>query len=200
MAPRGVEYCAVPGNHVGNSRFRGGRPAAHPVLRHIAAPHLWYPGSRFPVSQESSRQYPSTRRKVYPCPCLRTAEGISSFFISSHPRATASLNDHAKCATRSQEKSLPPLAQSECLSSFLPGKQKTVNLTIGAGVSSDDVPTRSDTVCIREATSRKVDRDALIIAHQNTVLTSIGTSGPPYEVASRVHAAKKRESSTWAIN
>jgi hypothetical protein len=47
--PAVVKFQPVPGNHLGNSRLRGARPAAHPVLRHIAAPHLWYPGFPFPV-------------------------------------------------------------------------------------------------------------------------------------------------------
>jgi hypothetical protein len=51
----GCRVSIVPGNHAGNSRFRGAIPAAHLCFGTLAAPPLWYPGFHLPLFPSCTR-------------------------------------------------------------------------------------------------------------------------------------------------
>jgi hypothetical protein len=57
----GCRVSSVPGNHAGNSRFRGAIPAAHLCFGTLAAPPLWYPGFHLRLLHSSPRRIAGKR-------------------------------------------------------------------------------------------------------------------------------------------
>jgi hypothetical protein len=83
----GVKFWAVPGNHEGNSRFRGCKTCSAPVLRHSSRSSLWYPGFGLISRGEVSGLIPSSKkdRKQISRSAMR---GVAVFLPQNRSRFT----------------------------------------------------------------------------------------------------------------